>query len=75
MGIMDVSLENNFVLHRCRSMTLKVPSVSTSLSVPQFTRIGLGMWGGPRGTYGKYQMGPVTQVMDMKNERERQSGE
>lgn len=45
------------------------------LSAQQFYRIGTGMFGGPRGVYGRASYGPVTQVIDMKNDRERQSGE
>ena len=47
----------------------------TSLSAQQFYHVGLGMWGGPNGTYGKYELGPNMQPIDLKNERERQSGE
>lgn len=45
------------------------------LSPQQFYRTGLGLMGGPRGTYGSYAMGPVTNRAQMKRNRERQSGE
>lgn len=45
------------------------------LSANQFYRIGLGMFGGPRGLYGRASYGPMTNVNDMKGDRERQSGE
>lgn len=47
----------------------------TSLSALQFYHTGHGMFGGPNGTYGKYELGPTMQPSDLKNERERQSGE
>ena len=45
------------------------------LSAQQFYRIGTGMFGGPRGVYGRASYGPVTSVNEMKGDRERQSGE
>jgi hypothetical protein len=38
------------------------------LSQVQF---GLGLFGGPKGTYGKYAVGPVTTRLDLKQSRER----
>lgn len=46
----------------------------TSLSAQQFYHVGLGIFGGPRGTYGSYILGPTMQPLDLKNDRERQSG-
>lgn len=43
-----------------------------NLSVKYLT--GKGIFGGPRGTYGKYALGPVVNRWDLKHDRERQSG-
>jgi hypothetical protein len=40
----------------------------------QFSR-ALGMFGGPRGTYGTYLVGPTVDLGSFKTSRERQSGE
>jgi hypothetical protein len=48
---------------------------NNNLSISQFYRVGLGMYGGPRGTYGRYLLGSTTTVSDFKKDRERQSGE
>lgn len=45
------------------------------LSAQQFYRVGLGMFGGPRGTVGSYLIGDQVQPVDLKRPRERQSGE
>lgn len=45
------------------------------LSAQQFYHVGLGMFGGPRGTYGSYSLGDQMQPLDLKRNRERQSGE
>jgi len=45
-----------------------------NLSVPEFQdHVGLGMFGGPNGTYGNYSVGPSVQPEDLKQDRERQS--
>jgi hypothetical protein len=46
------------------------------LSPFQFSGVrAAGMYGGPNGTYGTYSLGPNVSRWDMKNDRERQSGE
>lgn len=45
------------------------------LSAQQFYHVGLGMYGGPNGTYGSYILGPTMTPLDLKYERERRSGE
>lgn len=45
------------------------------ISTQQFYAIGTGMMGGPRGTYGRYSVGPNVSRDDFKKDRERQSGE
>ena len=45
-----------------------------NLSVPEFQdHIGLGMFGGPNGTYGNYSVGQSVQPAELKKDRERQS--
>ena len=41
------------------------------LSAQQFYRLGQGMFGGPRGTYGKYLVGDQVQPVELKRSRER----
>ena len=45
------------------------------LSVQQFYSTGKGMYGGPRGTYGRFSVGPNVTRDEFKKDRERQSGE
>ena len=49
--------------------------LASKYSPEAFYQIGHGMYGGPRGTYGRYLYGPNVKPIDMKNNRERQSGE
>lgn len=41
------------------------------LSSQQFYHTGKGMFGGPRGTYGRYSVGDQVQPVDFKRSRER----
>jgi hypothetical protein len=47
----------------------------TPFAPDSFYQIGHGMFGGPNGTYGSYSYGPNVQPVDMKNDRQRQTGE
>ena len=68
-----------------RSLTLRTywKSVNQNLSsavnwgpIPRLNfQRAQGMFGGPKGTYGSYSMGPNVSTLDLKNNRERQSGE